>query len=203
MQEWCPILKKKCFPVLKKKHLQQPQTKAVQSCSVRHNRRGKAVTVVPPPQQTTRKGLKWLTARQQEGSAFLFCVSLPVVPLVSISPHHFSSVHKRWRKKAALPQVALVLRVHGSACLAAKVLWEVAGVGYGADDSEPGRAVRIRDDALVRAFRRPGGAPYLQQRCTDTTQEEWLSSAEPTAMNIHWSLGVKELTQMDWHLMTY
>lgn len=151
------------FSSVQKIHLQQPQTKAVQSCSVRHNWRGKAVKAAPPPQRDS-EGLE--VARGKAAgvvSVYLLC-SLPVAPLVSISPHRFSSVPLRPQNGGeALPQVALVLGVHGGACLAAKVLWEVARVRYGADDSEPGRAVRIRDDALVRAFRRPGGAPYLQQ----------------------------------------
>lgn len=60
------------------------------------------------------------------------------------------------------PQLALVSGVHGSARFASKVLGEFGRVGDAADDSEPGRAVGVRDDALVGAFRRPHRAPHLR-----------------------------------------
>lgn len=59
------------------------------------------------------------------------------------------------------------------------MLREVARVGYGADDSEPGRAVRVRDDPLVRAFRRPGGAPYLQEEQSNTGHSQRHTSPDP------------------------
>uniref|UniRef100_A0A0E9X4X5 Uncharacterized protein n=1 Tax=Anguilla anguilla TaxID=7936 RepID=A0A0E9X4X5_ANGAN len=50
------------------------------------------------------------------------------------------------------PQLTLVAGVHGAALSAVEVLRELAGVGDGADDPEPGRAVRVCDYTLMRAL---------------------------------------------------
>lgn len=65
-------------------------------------------------------------------------------------------------RRQASPKLALVSRVHGGVRFASKVLGEFAGVGDGADHSEPGRAVGICDDAFVGALWRPHRAPDLR-----------------------------------------
>lgn len=130
---------------------------------------------------------------------------LPVAPLVRIlagSSPLSSSHHNRCPRKEASPQVALVLWVHGRARLAAKVLGEVARVGHGADDSEPGRAVRIRDDALVWAFRRPGRAPHLQVNVGKRNVEEVAFSTPAHHQYGPWQCNgsvVQPLKKMSWH----
>lgn len=69
----------------------------------------------------------------------------------------------------ASPQLTLVSRVHGSIRFASKVLREFGRVGDAADDPEPGRAVRVRDDALVGAFWCPDRAPNLSQKTRTST----------------------------------
>lgn len=159
-----------------------------------------------PPQQ----GLGRASSGSWQGSRScwrFFSSFLPVVPLVRIlagfSPLLFPLTPHKWRRRnAESPQVTLALWVHGSACFAAKVLWEVTRVGYGADDSEPGRAVRIRDDALVRAFRCPGGAPHLQAAWASTMWKKWLWARNlqqwDVFTNFHSSLSVEGLYWGKW-----
>lgn len=192
MYEWCPTFsfsqnKNICFPVLKNRFAATLNFKSYAKLfsKTQVERRGGEERV--PSAVRNRRGVKWLVARQQEfvsASLSLFC---PLARLVgtfgcSAPPPRSSSLRTQCRRNDASPQVTLVLWVHGSVRFAAKVLREVTRVGYGADDPEPGRAVRIRDDALVWAFRRPGGAPHLRTGWASTMWKWGLHAQKPTAM---------------------